>query len=88
MWLRYGAEQAKVPKEPIPANEIRAETRNETSQIVALNLEVRDSSVPSADEERSDMTSKQTEVSYEIHRSDSSHNQKWKFGVIKTDKVT
>ena len=64
VWLKYDADQAKVPKEPIPANEIRAETRDPTGQIVALNLEVRNSSVPSAgpiiDEERSDMTFKQT----------------------------
>ena len=64
VWLRYNAEQAKVPKEPIPTNEIQAETRNQTSQIVAFNVEVRDSSVPNygpiTDEERSDLASKQT----------------------------
>ena len=66
VWLRYDAEQAKVPKESIPANEIQAETRNQTSRIVVLNLEVRDSSVPSnepiTDVERSDLSSKQTKL--------------------------
>ena len=32
VWLRYDAEQAKVPKESIPANGIQAETKNQTSQ--------------------------------------------------------
>ena len=63
-WLRYDAEQAKVPKEPIPANGIQAETQNQTRQIVVADSEVRDSSVPNngtiTKEERSDMTSKQS----------------------------
>ena len=66
VWLRYDAEQAKVLKESIPANGIQSETRYQTSQIVAMDSEVRDSSVPSTgpitDEERSDMTSKQTKT--------------------------
>ena len=71
MWLKYDAEQAKVPKESIPANGIPAngnqtETRTQTSRIVVMDSEERDSSVPSTglitDEERSDMRTKQTKI--------------------------
>ena len=66
VWLKYDAEQAKVLKEPIPANGIQSETRNQTSQIVAMDSEVRDSSAPGpgpiTDKERSDMISKQTKT--------------------------
>ena len=63
VWLRYDAEQARVPKEPIPANVVQAETKDPTTQIVALSLEVRNSGVPNTepitDEKRSDKTSNQ-----------------------------
>ena len=71
VWLKYDAEQAKVPKESIPANGIQAngiqaETRNQTNRIVVMDSEERDSSVPSTglitEEERSDMRSKQTKI--------------------------
>ena len=64
VWLRYDAEQAEVPKEPIPVNGIQAEPQNQTRQIVVVDSGMRDSSVPRngsiTDGERSDMTSKQT----------------------------
>ena len=52
---------------------------------------MRDSRVPSkgpiTDEEPSDMTSKQSKSSYGRHRSDSDHNQKWKFGVMNMNEI-
>ena len=40
-WIKYDAEQAK--KESIPTNTIQSETRNQTSQIVAMGSKIQDS---------------------------------------------
>ena len=37
VWLRYDAEQAEVPKEPIPVNGIQAEPQNQTRQVVVMD---------------------------------------------------
>ena len=62
VWLRYDAEQAK--KESIPANTIQSETRNQTSQIVAMGSEIQDSMTRNTeliiDEERPNSESQQT----------------------------
>ena len=64
VWLKYDAEQARVRTESIPANKIRSEARNQTSQIVAMDSGIRDSDTRDIklidDEERSNSETQQT----------------------------